>query len=178
MAILGFQAGKQRLCRKAMQPQSSRRSVARQSAAEIWQARADGYPAALFPAHHRDRRQDSQWSDRQGVLRKSLVQQHSKVDRRGQGSARACTTRLGIYGRVPLRASPIKTTSSRTTGTGSRPGALAKLLTMARMRLTSADGLWTLTILAPFHHRAADTTTRMIGSSTTPWLQISTMPTR
>ena len=81
--------GQARLCGKAVQPQSGRGSAAGAGAAEVWKAGADGHAAALFAAHHRDRREDSRRRDRQALLRQGLVQQHAKVDRHRQGSARA-----------------------------------------------------------------------------------------
>ena len=56
MAIAGLQAGKHVYRRKAVQPQSRRRRAAGPGATEIWKAGADGHPAALFAAHHRDHR--------------------------------------------------------------------------------------------------------------------------
>ena len=60
MAIAGLQAGKHVYRRKALQPQSRRRSDAGAGAAEVRKAGADGHAAALFAAHHRDRRKNSQ----------------------------------------------------------------------------------------------------------------------
>ena len=58
MAIAGLQAGKHVYRGKAMQPQSCRGRDAGAGAAEISKAGADGHPAALFTAHHRDRRKN------------------------------------------------------------------------------------------------------------------------
>ena len=71
MAIAGVASGQARLRGKALQPQSCRGRDAGAGAAEVRKAGADGHAAALFAAHHRDRRQDSQRHHRQAVFAKA-----------------------------------------------------------------------------------------------------------
>ena len=59
MAIAGAPGRQACLRGKALQPQPRGRRDARQGAGEAQQAGADGQPAALLAAHHRDREEDS-----------------------------------------------------------------------------------------------------------------------
>src|ERR1700689_1276715 len=63
-----------------MQPQSRRGSAACTGATEVSKVRSAGHTATILQTHHRGNRQDTQWADRQGILRQRLVQQCEKVD--------------------------------------------------------------------------------------------------
>ena len=77
-----------------------------------------------------------------------------EVDRDRQGSAGAGAARLGSCGRARRRAWPIRTMCSRTTGTGSRPGARGRRSTTARTRSMSAAGRWASTFRSGSLRRA------------------------
>ena len=122
----GAGGGQTRLPRETVESQSSRRRASHPGAEEVREARAVGRPAALLDAHHRGHGQDQGGADRTAVLRQGLVQQQPQGHRRRQNRRQSRPNSTGICGRVRPPAGRTRTTSIRTTGTGSGTGAPAK----------------------------------------------------
>ena len=126
MAIAGVQAGKHVYVEKPCSHKPRRRRDADRGAEEDWQAGPDGIAAAVFAALDRDRRQDPQRRDRPRLLRPRPGTRTSANRSAPARKFRFPQRWTGTFFRVQRRASPIKTTSSPITGTGSRSGAPAK----------------------------------------------------
>ena len=104
MAILGLQAGKHVYVEKPCSHNPGEGALLVARSAEVRQARADGHPAALLAAHHRDRPEDSLRPHRPRLLRQGLVQQHPQVHRHRQGRARPATLDWDLWqGPAPRR---------------------------------------------------------------------------
>src|ERR1035437_2232860 len=110
-----------------MQPQSRRGGAAGLGSTKVSKACAAGDAATILPAHRRGRRQDTQWADRQSLLRQRLVRQCAKVDWNRQGGASTTGARLGPLAGTRARAGRTRIIFIRITGTGSSVGAPARL---------------------------------------------------
>ena len=126
MAIAGLQAGKHVYVEKPCSHNPAEGALLVEAQRKYRQAGADGHAAALFPSHHRDRRQDSQRPDRQGLLspRPGTATRESRSASARKRPCRRSST--GISGRDRRRADPIRTMFIPITGTGSGSGAPAK----------------------------------------------------